>query len=81
MKLDVNGEYRTALMRVKDRLADKASPLHSRVTMAQVDAALDRLEHNTFGVCTGCFMVIPKAELLMRPYTELCPDCGRRRVA
>lgn len=45
----------------------------------QVDAALQRIEDGTFGVCTGCNGKIPKARLNAIPYTPVCVKCAETK--
>ena len=84
MRLDSGGEFRLVLNNLKTRLAEadtKGSRLHRRVTLRQIEEALERLDDGTYGICAGCFLVMPKGELLMRPYTKLCAACRARRAA
>lgn len=83
MKIDEAGEFRLALLRLKTQLSDSASiprgPAYSRPTLDRVERALRRIDEDTFGICSGCFLVMPRAQLLMRPYMETCPNCAARR--
>ena len=85
MNLDASGEFRLALIRLKNRLSESAgnttAALRRQVTLEQVEAALRRVEERTYGTCRDCYLIIPRAELLMRPYSVTCPDCRRRRGA
>ena len=83
MNLDTAGEYRSALINLRGRLNEpgggrRSEALRPGVTMEQVEAALQRLEQGTYGVCRGCFLVIPRGELLKRPYAERCGRCQAR---
>jgi RNA polymerase-binding protein DksA len=42
-----------------------------------VDAALERLDDGTFGVCRSCGRPIAEARLEARPWAALCIDCQR----
>jgi DnaK suppressor protein len=44
--------------------------------LAQIDAALGRLDAGDFGVCTTCGQGIPKARLELRPYVATCVTCS-----
>lgn len=84
MKVDETGEFRAALLRMKKKLSGprlvRQNPPVSVATLDQVNEALRRLD-DSYGVCTGCFMVIPRGQLLMRPYADTCSDCaGRKRT-
>ena len=85
MRVDESGEFRSALLRLKKKLSGprlvRQNPPVSVVTLDQVNEALRRLDDDSYGVCTGCFMVIPRGQLLMRPYADTCADCaGRKRT-
>jgi len=43
--------------------------------LADVVAALDRIEEGTFGECTQCGQTIAKARLDAIPYTRHCREC------
>jgi DnaK suppressor protein len=45
-------------------------------TLAQIEAALERIENGTFGFCTECGARIPKARLNALPYTPYCVKCA-----
>lgn len=82
MNLDTSGEFKSALINLKARLSKPASRKSKvpgrRAILQQVEAALQRLNQGTYGICRGCFLVIPRAELLMHPYTEYCAKCRTR---
>lgn len=42
-----------------------------------VNAALERIEQGTFGLCVECGTKIPKARLDAIPYTAYCIGCER----
>ncbi len=48
---------------------------HGREVMAQIDAALKRIEAGTFGVCEGCGDGIGEPRMRANPSTTLCIDC------
>lgn len=86
MHLENETEFRVALNWVKTQLAasDKAERLRAAwapTTLAEVEAALQRLAEGTYGVCRGCFLIIPSAELRRCPQTQWCATCRTRRVA
>ena len=45
--------------------------------LAEIDAALERIEAGTFGVCTNCGKPIAEDRLDARPWADLCIDCAR----
>ena len=51
------------------------------MTLRQLEAALQRLEQGTYGICRRCFLVIPRGELLKQPYAEVCARCQTRQLA
>lgn len=52
------------------RLGDR-----DRRLAAKIEAALERLDKGTYGVCEGCGRPISAARLKARPVTTLCIDC------
>ncbi len=49
--------------------------------MAQVDRALDRLAHGSYGLCDDCGQPIPPKRLEARPTATLCVSCQAKREA
>lgn len=47
-----------------------------QTSLAEVQAALRRLEAGTFGACTGCGQDIPDARLEARPKASTCVSCA-----
>jgi hypothetical protein len=84
MNQDVHEIYRTTLRNLKLELAAGKGRLrrpgvHNGLTPERVDAALERLDRGSFGYCRGCYLLIPHAELLRRPYEDRCPLCRESR--
>lgn len=48
----------------------------SRARLAEIDAALARLDDGSYGVCTSCGRSIPDARLEVRPYAATCVGCA-----
>jgi RNA polymerase-binding transcription factor DksA len=47
--------------------------------LAEITAALDRIENGTFGQCEECHgHILPKARLKELPYTRYCVECARK---
>jgi RNA polymerase-binding transcription factor DksA len=47
--------------------------------LAEISAALDRIDNGTFGRCEECQgEILPKARLKELPYTRYCVDCARK---
>lgn len=44
--------------------------------LAQIEAALERIEDGAYGICEECGVKIPKARLNAIPYTTLCVKCA-----
>ncbi len=80
MTFESYGEYKAALNRLKMRLANNGTDSRLRVTLPEVEAALKRIEEGTYGICNGCFLVMPRGELLMRPYATICTGCRSRQA-
>jgi phage/conjugal plasmid C-4 type zinc finger TraR family protein len=57
----------------RDRLLVVASEAHARV--AEIDAALARVEGGNYGVCEACGKPIPEARLEVLPEATLCVSC------
>lgn len=45
-------------------------------TLVQIEAALERIEAGTYGICTECSSKIPKMRLKAIPYTPYCVKCA-----
>jgi DnaK suppressor protein len=46
-------------------------------TLDRIEAALERIEEGSFGVCEQCDGVIPKSRLNAIPYAPLCIKCAQ----
>jgi RNA polymerase-binding protein DksA len=62
-----------------DRELDYSLEENSEHVLADIDAALKRIEGGTFGVCTDCGSQIPEERLEARPWATLCIECQRKR--
>jgi RNA polymerase-binding protein DksA len=62
-----------------DRELDYTLEENSEHVLADIDAALKRIEDGTFGICTNCGKQIPEERLEARPWATLCIDCQRDR--
>ena len=84
MNLDISGEFRSALTKLKVQAAGTALrariPAKRSALLQQIKLALERINQGTYGICHGCFLVIPRGELLTCPYTEYCARCRSRQV-
>jgi RNA polymerase-binding transcription factor len=62
-----------------DRELDYTLEENAEHVLAEIDAALKRIEQGTYGICTNCGTQIPPERLEARPYATLCIDCQRVR--
>jgi DnaK suppressor protein len=44
--------------------------------ISKIDAALERMERGTFGICASCQQPIPLRRLQVRPYQPTCVACS-----
>lgn len=47
-------------------------------TLEAIEAALERMEDDTYGQCEECGVKIPKARLNAIPYTPVCVKCAQQ---
>lgn len=69
---DDYGDSATAAFE-RDRAQSLAN--HARRTLVQIEDALRRMEHETYGVCERCGEPIPYERLEVIPFATLCMDC------
>jgi RNA polymerase-binding protein DksA len=62
-----------------DRELDYTLEENAEHLLAEIDAALKRIEDGTYGKCTNCGKQIPEERLEARPWATLCIDCQRDR--
>jgi DnaK suppressor protein len=62
-----------------DRELDYTLEENSEHVLADIDAALKRIEDGTYGVCTNRGEQIPVERLEALPWATLCIDCQRER--
>ena len=60
-----------------DRELDYSLEENSENVLAEIDAALKRIEDGTYGTCTNCGTQIPAERLEARPWATLCISCKR----
>lgn len=46
-----------------------------------IDAAIGRIDHGTYGICTSCEEEISPARLHAVPWTSLCINCKEKKSA
>ena len=61
-----------------DREIDYTLEENSEHVLAEIDAALKRIEDGTFGTCRSCGKPIEPERLEFLPHTTQCIDCRRR---
>jgi RNA polymerase-binding transcription factor len=62
-----------------DRELDYTLEENSEHVLAEIDAALKRIEDGTYGTCTSRGEQIAVERLEARPWATLCIDCQRER--
>jgi DnaK suppressor protein len=69
------GDMATAMY---DRELDDGLEESARDTLAEIDAALQRIEVGTYGICEGCGKPIGAERLSAIPWARYCIDDQRR---
>jgi RNA polymerase-binding protein DksA len=72
------GDTATAMY---DRELDEGLEEGARTTLAEIEAALKRIEDGTYGICEVCGKPIGAERLSAIPWTRLCIDDQRRASA
>jgi RNA polymerase-binding protein DksA len=54
---------------------------NSAQVLAEIDAALGRIEDGTYGTCVNCGHEIARERLEAYPWASLCIDCKRKAEA
>lgn len=64
-------------------LIELTNQLNSRnaAKLAQIEAALKRVEDKTYGKCQDCDELIPEKRLLNNPHFQTCVSCAEEREA
>jgi RNA polymerase-binding protein DksA len=62
-----------------DRELDYTLEENSEHVLAEIDAALKRIEDGTYGTCSNCGKQISEERLEALPWATLCIDCQRER--
>ena len=62
-----------------DRELDYTLEENSEQVLLEIEAALQRIEDGTYGICTNCGKQIAEERLEARPWATLCIDCQRER--
>lgn len=59
-----------------ERAQVAALVVQTRTHLAEVDAALSRLDAGSYGTCEVCGQPIPQARLQARPVARTCVECA-----
>jgi RNA polymerase-binding protein DksA len=60
-----------------DREIDYTLEENAAHVLSAIDAALERIDQGTYGICTRCGRAISPERLVARPWASLCIDCQR----
>ena len=79
MILENAAELQSVFTQLKLRLQQRQvrGAKNHATLLGQIDSALERLTKGTYGICNSCFLVMPKGDLLRRPFDEQCSRCRR----
>ena len=72
------GSQAAAASHVFEQQRDLALRERSRAELAQVEAALEKLDDGTYGACASCGQPIAPERLEAIPWTPVCIDCARK---
>ena len=61
-----------------DRTLDYTLEENSEHVLAEIDAALQRIQDGTYGTCTACGRQIAEERLEAQPWASLCIDDARK---
>lgn len=61
-----------------DREIDYTLEEHDERLLAEIDAALERIDDGTYGICVNCGAQIAPERLEAMPWATLCIDCKRK---
>ena len=67
-------------VRLSEREEVDAISALQQTQLAQVDAALERIESGTYGICQDCGVAIPVERLEAMPAAAYCVNCQVRHV-
>ncbi|WP_322800114.1 TraR/DksA family transcriptional regulator [Thermoflexus sp.] len=64
---------------VLDQTTRAALRRHLEIRLQEVEAAIQRMEEGTYGICQACGRPIDIARLKAIPFAALCLDCQSKR--
>src|SRR5215213_2624837 len=72
------GSQAAAASQVFEQQRDLALRDRSRTELAQVEAALRKIDDGTYGICASCGNLIAPERLEAIPWASACIDCARK---
>lgn len=77
--LDYDSNFADSSQVTAERGEAEALAASLKETLDEVEAALDKFDTNTYGVCENCGKEIPAARLEAKPAARYCIDCASKR--
>jgi DnaK suppressor protein len=74
----MDNHFADAATETVDREVDYTLEENSEHVLAEIDAALERIEAGTFGTCRTCGEPIGEERLVAIPWATQCIDCKRK---
>jgi len=72
LELNDEGDYAAASA---EAVVDSAILVQQRKELNEIELALDKIKHNTFGICEMCEEPIGKARLEVKNFARYCITC------
>jgi len=72
LELNDDGDYAAASV---ETMVDSAILEQQRKELAEIDLALDKIKHGTYGICEMCEEPIGKARLEVKNFARFCITC------
>ena len=72
LELNDEGDYAAASA---ETVVDSAILVQQRKELNEIELALDKIKHNTFGICEMCEEPIGKARLEVKNFARYCITC------
>ncbi len=70
-----DGSFQSRAEVLTERQSEFARNEHETAELADIDAALKRIDQGRYGICTDCGVNIPVARLHAYPTAKRCIDC------
>jgi RNA polymerase-binding protein DksA len=71
------GERMSARMSVSEIELAVQNHANSKEMMYDIEAAIQRIDNGTYGICSKCGKMVDEDRLIARPYVSMCIDCQR----